>query len=240
MASYSNSPPKHTGMHTHIQTYSTCCFSHHLCLQVCVHLSLLHESLFASHSFVSKCIFHLQGMYIKSTYDGLHVITGTTEGVRIFQLYIQLYKHVHFLLNKYHNVWSLMFFCSCMDILLDFFVFYNSSFISHPSLFCTFSPQLTAVRRFMRGMRSSRSTTKLWYASVINHTQCLGIWHLNSTLSPSEVSALYEMRCERCVIKFPYWTGVDNMQMYQSEYQHSLKVICHKMGQPKWNKIEES
>lgn len=24
----------------------------------------------------------LQGMYIKSTYDGLHVITGTTEGVR--------------------------------------------------------------------------------------------------------------------------------------------------------------
>lgn len=23
-----------------------------------------------------------QGMYIKSTYDGLHVITGTTEGVR--------------------------------------------------------------------------------------------------------------------------------------------------------------
>lgn len=26
-------------------------------------------------------LFVLQGMYIKSTYDGLHVITGTTEGV---------------------------------------------------------------------------------------------------------------------------------------------------------------
>lgn len=24
-----------------------------------------------------------QGMYIKSTYDGLHVITGTTEGVSV-------------------------------------------------------------------------------------------------------------------------------------------------------------
>lgn len=26
-------------------------------------------------------IFVFQGMYIKSTYDGLHVITGTTENV---------------------------------------------------------------------------------------------------------------------------------------------------------------
>lgn len=29
------------------------------------------------------CSFVHQGMYIKSTYDGLHVITGTTEGVRV-------------------------------------------------------------------------------------------------------------------------------------------------------------
>lgn len=39
-----------------------------------------------THKINIKCtlfisIFVFQGMYIKSTYDGLHVITGTTENV---------------------------------------------------------------------------------------------------------------------------------------------------------------
>ena len=94
---------QHHGSVTH-----ACCCSHHMCLQVCV-LSLL-----ASHTFVSKCIFYLQGMYIKSTYDGLHVITGTTEGVRIFQLYNTIIKRTHsnwIYMNIYNtSYWSTWYF----------------------------------------------------------------------------------------------------------------------------------
>lgn len=31
-------------------------------------------------------VFNPQGIYIKSTYDGLHVITGTTENVSVLQI----------------------------------------------------------------------------------------------------------------------------------------------------------
>lgn len=36
-----------------------------------------------SQKFMFLMLIFLQGMYIKSTYDGLHVITGTTEHVSI-------------------------------------------------------------------------------------------------------------------------------------------------------------
>lgn len=40
-----------------------------------------HSSTTPPHPPCSPVLFSPQGMYIKSTYDGLHVITGTTEGV---------------------------------------------------------------------------------------------------------------------------------------------------------------
>lgn len=41
---------------------------------------VLNEHLFSNVIVYIPAVFP-QGMYIKSTYDGLHVITGTTEGV---------------------------------------------------------------------------------------------------------------------------------------------------------------
>lgn len=46
------------------------------------------------------CVTLPQGMYIKSTYDGLHVITGTTEGVSVNLLVLPhvdgfLLLHIH-------------------------------------------------------------------------------------------------------------------------------------------------
>lgn len=49
-------------------THKSVCISKYLLVSQSTYIFL--------HSFVN------QGMYIKSTYDGLHVITGTTEGVR--------------------------------------------------------------------------------------------------------------------------------------------------------------
>lgn len=47
-----------------------------------------------------------QGMYIKSTYDGLHVITGTTENVSFFILkdFYHAYKYVLYVLSAVHFV----------------------------------------------------------------------------------------------------------------------------------------
>lgn len=42
---------------------------------------------------VNVCYMFPQGMYIKSTYDGLHVITGTTEGVSA-DLFVFIYLDV--------------------------------------------------------------------------------------------------------------------------------------------------
>jgi len=44
-------------------------------------MEIIHSSLLS----FFLCLLNLKGMYIKSTYDGLHVITGTTEGVRASQ-----------------------------------------------------------------------------------------------------------------------------------------------------------
>lgn len=44
--------------------------------------------------YADYCVHLPQGMYIKSTYDGLHVITGTTEGVSVnlFVFFISAYS----------------------------------------------------------------------------------------------------------------------------------------------------
>lgn len=43
----------------------------------------IHENRSFRDIYTDYCVDLLQGMYIKSTYDGLHVITGTTEGVSV-------------------------------------------------------------------------------------------------------------------------------------------------------------
>lgn len=47
------------------------------------------------------CVNLPQGMYIKSTYDGLHVITGTTEGVSV-NLLVLPHVDAFFLLLHIH------------------------------------------------------------------------------------------------------------------------------------------
>lgn len=51
-------------------------------------------------TYADCCVTLPQGMYIKSTYDGLHVITGTTEGVSVNLLVLPhvdgfLLLHIH-------------------------------------------------------------------------------------------------------------------------------------------------
>lgn len=61
--------------------------------------SLFHDVFSAKTLIHSFLTFLRQGMYIKSTYDGLHVITGTTEHVRFFVFFLSKRKHRFALLS---------------------------------------------------------------------------------------------------------------------------------------------
>lgn len=84
-----------------------------------------------------------QGMYIKSTYDGLHVITGTTENVSFWLSHSECWCPTD---------WN-------ESVPYPDFV----STVLFFSNFCLCSLQPTSVRRSMQGMKWFKSTTRLWW-----------------------------------------------------------------------------
>lgn len=90
-----------------------------------------------------------QGMYIKSTYDGLHVITGTTEGVSVnlFELpYVDVCLTAYSCLMFHAVVW---FADEEQQLMVTF-------------LCLSISPSLTAVRKSTPEMKSFRSIIRQW------------------------------------------------------------------------------
>lgn len=90
-----------------------------------------------------------QGMYIKSTYDGLHVITGTTEGVSVnlFE-----FPYVDVCLTAY----------SCLMFRAVVWFADEEQQLMVTFLCLSISPSLTAVRKSMLGMKSFRSIIRQW------------------------------------------------------------------------------
>lgn len=97
----------------------------------------------------------LQGMYIKSTYDGLHVITGTTEGVSTSLFVCAYVPHCSFICSVICRVRWLYHSKLCHGSEIE------QQVMTRP-LCLPISPWLTAVRKSMLEMKSFRSIIKQW------------------------------------------------------------------------------
>ncbi len=118
---------------------------------------------------LNNCVlfaYFLKGMYIKSTYDGLHVITGTTENVRQ-QNNRSLWLVFHFLLLMHQCQASFKPQSVTNGVHKHCFNWFMTSICVSP-----FSLQQTELRGFMQAMKWFKSTDKQWWV----HSSITWLW----------------------------------------------------------------